>query len=645
MFKDLSNAVRFLSAAIVNNAKSGHLGMPLGMADCLTVLFRDFLKFDSQTPTWPNRDRVIFSGGHGAPALYALLYLTGYKKMSLDELKKCRKLGSIATGHPEYNVEAGIELTTGLLGQGIANAVGIAIAERMLNARLEGDIINHYTYVLAGDGDLMEGISHEACSLAGKLSLGRLIVLFDDNNVTIDAKVSATSKEDVLKRFAAYGWHTIAIDGHCEYSIFEAIKEAREDPRPSIIACNTKIGFATPREGLPAAHGGALTKEEWEFMAKKLDWKYAPFEIPEYILSTWRVIGKKHHDECKKWLKSHSFGYGNDFKISEQIEKVFKTLKKEVFIARPFCATRVTAKGIIGCLTQVCSDIVSGSADLGSSTGCYSSVMTPISAKNFSGDYIHYGIREHAMAAIMNGIAASKKIIPLAGTFLIFSDYMRPAIRMSAMMNLPVIYIFSHDSIGVGEDGPTHQPVEQLPSLRSVPNLTVLRPADATETIECFEVALKLEGPKAIVLTRQNVLNVRFSSDQNLCSKGAYLLYHDTVKKSPDVTIIATGSEVGLALEVKKLLNDEKIFVNIVSMPSMEIFDMQSPEYKEAILGNSLRVGIEASNGFGWEKYIKDGLFFGVKNFGNSCSCSENYKFFNLTSNNIYSAIKSRLKK
>lgn len=646
MFKDLSNAVRFLSASIVDNANSGHLGMPLGMADALTVLFKDFLKFDALNPNWPNRDRLIFSGGHGAPALYALLYLSGYEKITLDRLKQCRKLGSITTGHPEYNPEAGIEFTTGLLGQGVANAVGAAIAERMLNSRLGSDIIDYYTYVIAGDGDLMEGISHEACSLAGRLSLGHLIVLFDDNNVTIDGKVSITCREDVLKRFESYGWQTLAVDGHCEYSLSEAIKEAKTSLCPTIIACRTKIGFATPREGLSSAHSGSLSKEEWDYMAEKLNWNSLPFEIPEYILSTWRVIGKKHHDECEKWKKNKSFKYGAEkFEISDEIKKTFRTLKKEVFVSRPFCATRATAKGVITCLTQVCGDIVSGSADLGSSTGCFSNVMTPITAKNFSGDYIHYGIREHAMAAIMNGIAASKKIHPFGGTFLVFSDYMKPAIRMSALMNLPVTYIFSHDSIGVGEDGATHQPVEHLASLRSIPNLLVFRPSDATETIECFELALKLNRPCAIVLTRQNVLNVRFSSDENLCSRGGYSLNEDKLDKNTDVTIIATGSEVDLALETKKLLNNDNISVNILSLVCWEIFDDQPEEYRNFVLGSGLRVGLEASNGFGWEKYLNNGLFFGVKNFGKSCSCSENYKFFNLTSHNICLAIKNKLKK
>ncbi|MDR0632283.1 MAG: transketolase [Holosporaceae bacterium] len=645
MFKGLANAVRFLSIAEVGNANSGHLGMPLGMADCLTTLFKNFLVFDPENPQWPNRDRFVLSGGHGSAALYAMLYLVGYRNISLDDLKKFRKLDSKATGHPEYDILCGIEATTGLLGQGIANAIGMAIEERLLNARLGDDCINHHIYVCVGDGDLMEGISHEASSIAGHLSLGHLIVLFDDNGVTIDGKVDVSASEDVLKRYKSYGWHVNSVDGHCEKLVSEAIKEAKSDCRPSIIACRTKIGYGSPRENSPQAHSGAFSRHEIEETKKKLDWPYGPFEIPEYIMKTWRVIGKHHREKCEKWHREQFGKYGSvEFELTSEIKKVFRSIKKDYFVSRPFEATRNSSKNIISRVTEVSNTIISGSADLGGSTGCFSKTTLPISKKDFSGNYIHYGVREHAMGAIVNGIAAGKKIKCFAGTFLAFGDYMRPAIRMSALMNIPSIFVFSHDSIGVGEDGPTHQPVEHLASLRAIPNLNVFRPADAMETLECWECALSSKGPSVLILTRQEVLSVRFSSKVNLCETGAYFLYEDTSKSVQKITLIATGSEVAVALEVKKMLNDIRISANLVSMPCWKLFDEQPTNFRNKILGTSLRVGIEASNGFGWEKYLgSDGLFFGVNNFGKSCSCSENYKFFGLTSQNIYSEILKKL--
>lgn len=641
MFRALSNAVRFLSIFEVGNANSGHLGLPLGMADCLTVLFRNFLVFDSENPKWPNRDRFILSGGHGSAMLYALLYLTGYKGITLSDLKNFRQLNSRAHGHPEYAPELGIELTTGALGQGLASAVGIAIEERLLNARLGDDCINHYTYVCAGDGDLMEGVTHETCALAGHLSLGHLIVLFDDNNVTIDGKVEVSGSENVLKRFESYGWHTLSVNGHNESEISKAITAAKADPRPSIIACKTHIGFGTPRQDSPKAHSGALTAAEIEEVRKKLDWQYAPFEIPEYIEKTWRIIGKRHHDECIKWQETQSQKYGStEFEISPEIQKVFRKLRKEYFVSRPFAATRSSSKDIISRLMKVDDFIISGSCDLGSSTGCFSKDMKPISKNDFSGNYIHYGIREHAMGAIMNGIAAGKKIRCFGGTFFAFSDYMRPAIRMSALMNIPTIFVFSHDSIGVGEDGATHQPVEHLASLRAMPNLNVFRPADAMETMECWEYALESQRPSVIALTRQEVLSVRFSGKENLCKSGGYLLHEDSTSGEANVTLIASGSEVGIALETKKMLNERGLSVNVASLPCWNLFDEQPEKYREYVLGKGIRVGIEASNGFGWCKYLRsNGLFFGVNDFGKSAPASDIYKYFGLTSNNIYNSI------
>ena len=648
MFKLLANAVRFLSIAEVASANSGHLGMALGISDCLTVLFQKFLVFDPKNPKWPNRDRFVLSGGHASPVLYALLYLTGYEKMSLEQLKNFRKLGSHATGHPEYDLECGIEATTGALGQGIANAVGMAIEERILNARFGDECINHYTYVCAGEGDLMEGIAHEACALAGNLSLGHLIILFDSNSTTIDGKLSVSTCEDTLKRFESYGWHIISINGHSEEEIEEALNEAKSDPRPSIIECKTKIGFGTPREGLSKAHSGALSEDELEETRKNLNWRHEFFKIPENILENWRSAGTRNHVACEKWYRTQSGKYGSEeFEYLEAFRKIFRTLKKEYWVSRPFKATRSSSKEIISKIMQESNLIIAGSADLGSSTGCLSSEMKPISATDFSGNYLHYGIREHAMGAIMNGMVAGKKLRCFAGTFLVFSDYMRPAIRMSALMNISTIFVFSHDSIGVGEDGPTHQPIEHLASLRAIPNLNVFRPADAMETLECWENALKSSRPSVLVLSRQELLCVRFCGRTNLCENGAYLLYEDTTENEHQiVTLIASGSEVGIALEIKKMLNDNGVSSNVVSVPCWNLFDEQPIEYREHVLGDGLRVGIEASNGFGWEKYLGDhGMFFGVNDFGKSCSGPECFKFFGLTSKNIYEKILARIKK
>jgi len=638
MFKSLANAVRFLSIDQVASANSGHLGMPLGMSDCLTALFKNILKFDPENPTWPNRDRFVLSGGHGSAALYALLHLTGYKDFPIKELKNFRKLGSKTSGHPEYCPESGIEITTGPLGQGIANAVGMAIEERLLNARLGDDCINHYVYVVAGEGDLMEGISHEACSLAGNLSLGRLIVLFDKNNITIDGNTNITYNDDVKKRFESYGWDVQETDGYNEDQITRAIQKAKDSQKPSIVICNTKIGYGTPRENLPKAHGGALTLSEREFACKYFGWDCKAFDIPEYIGKAWKAIGRKNHEICEDWYKTQGKRYTNfDFNLNVEMDKVLRSLKKEYFISRPFAATRSISKTILNRLSEINPLFISGSCDLGSSTGCKGTSMQPISAGDFSGNYIHYGIREHAMGAIINGISAGKKIKCCGGTFLSFSDYMKPAIRMSALMDIPSIFVFSHDSIGVGEDGPTHQPIEQLAMLRSIPNLLVFRPADATETLECWDLAINSDHPSAIILTRQEVLSTRFSDKKNLCANGAYLLNDDGTIK---FTIIASGSEVGIALELKKMLNNVNICANVVSIPCWELFDQQSEEYKNHVLGNAVRIGIEASNGFGWEKYLgSNGLFFGVNSFGVSCPGKEAFQYFQLTAKDIFNKI------
>lgn len=645
VFRNLVNAVRFLSIAQVKNAHSGHLGMPLGMADVLTVLFKNFLRFDPEHPTWPNRDRFVMSGGHGSTALYSLLYLLGYKKVTLNDLKNFRQLGSKATGHPEYDPECGIEITTGPLGEGIASAVGMAIEERLLNARFGDACIKHHTYVTVGDGDLMEGVSHEACSLAGNLSLGRLIVLFDDNGITIDGPTSIAERDDTAERFKSYGWHVLSCDGHSDCAIFDAIKFAQKDPRPSIIFCKTKIGYGTPKEGTSSAHSGILSDEEIEKTKENLRWKYKEFEIPEYIEKTWHAIGKRSHEECEKWYKTQAKKYGaENSDCPAEVSYVLRQLKKECFISRPFEATRKTNQKIISKIMDVSNMFVSGSADLGSSTGCKSNNCRAITKDDFSGNYVNYGVREHAMGAIINGINARQKIRAFGGTFFVFSDYMRPTLRLSAMMNIPSIFIFSHDSIGVGEDGPTHQPIEHLAALRSIPNLCVFRPADALETIECWECALKNGGPSVVVLTRQEVLSVRFSSDENLCALGGYLLHNDSLENPKRVTLIATGSEVGIALDVKKKLNDRDISANVVSLPCWSLFDKQPIEYKRQVLGDDLRVGIEAATDFGWRKYLRESdLFFGVNNFGCSAPCSDNFNYFQLTSDYICDEIIRRI--
>lgn len=636
MFKNLANAVRFLSIYEVNSAHSGHLGMPLGMADVLTTLFKNFLRFDSENPLWPNRDRFVMSGGHGSAALYAISYLVGYKKMTLNDLKNFRKPGSKATGHPEYDPACGIEMTTGPLGQGLASAVGMAIEERLLNARFGDQCINHHVYVTVGDGDLMEGISHEACSLAGHLSLGHLIVLFDDNGITIDGTTYVAESDNAIKRFEAYGWQVLSCDGHSEKAISDAIIVAKQDSRPSIICCKTKIGYGTPREGLSSVHSGALSEDELAKTKEKLHWPYKEFEIPEYIEKIWRIIGKRSHEECESWYKNQAAIYGKNSDFLPEMAYVLRQLKKEYFVSRPFAATRKISQTIISKLMEVSDSIISGSADLGSSTGCKPKNAVDITRDDFSGNYINYGIREHAMAAVINGISIGRKLCAFGGTFLAFSDYMRPAIRLSALMNIPSIFVFSHDSIGVGEDGPTHQPVEHLSSLRAIPNLMIFRPADALEVVECWECALRHKGPSTIILSRQDVPSIRFSCEDNLCAFGGYLIHKDSLENDHKVTLISTGAEVSLAIAVKQKLNNLGISANVVSLPCWELFDRQSEIYKDQILGKALRVGIEAASEFGWRKYLRENdLFFGVNNFGKSASSSENFNIFKLTSEYI----------
>ncbi len=638
MLENLSNAVRGLSVDMVVNANSGHLGLPLGMADCVTALFKNHMRFSAKNPNWPNRDRFVLSGGHGSALLYSILHLCGYEKFTIESLKIFRKFDSIASGHPEYNIAAGIEMTTGPLGQGIATAVGMALAERILNNRLGDDVINHFTYVCAGDGDLMEGISHEACSLAGVLGLGKLIVLYDNNKITVDGRTDITCNDDVTKRFESYGWHVVCADGHNEQEISNAIFQAKvDDKRPSIVICSTKIGFGTDFECSKDAHCGILNKQQVIEFKRKIGIPQDSFAVHEDAMIEWREIGSRYNQCADDWYQQYHDIF-NKIKEEQKVafKRVFRSFKKDFFISRPYEATRSISQKIIAELCTASNFIISGSCDLGTSTGCMNANSRPIKAEDYSGNYIHYGVREHAMGAIINGITLHGGLVAFGGGFLAFSDYMKPAIRLAAMMNIPSIFVFSHDSIGVGEDGPTHQPVEQLAGLRSIPNLNVFRPADALETSECWETALNLDNPSVIVLTRQKVLSVRFCGRDNLCSRGGYLLYEDSTNNQNKVTIIATGSEVGIALEVRSVLMKKDISVNIVSMPSLNIFDKQSESYKQEVLGQKPIIVIEAASGFGWHKYYgNDGMFFGVNNFGKSAKYIENFNFFNLNSSHI----------
>ena len=584
--KDLSNAIRFLSIDAVQKANSGHPGMPMGMSDVATVLFKYYLRFNPKNPNWINRDRFILSAGHGSMLLYSLLYLTGYKKIKLNDIKNFRQLNSICAGHPEYEKDSGIETTTGPLGQGLANSVGMAIAQEILKKKFGQDLINNKTYVMASDGDLMEGISHEAMSLAGHLNLKNLIVFFDNNKISIDGPTSLSVSDNYKKRFESYGWSFQEINGHNFKQIFNSIKRANKSKKPCIISCKTVIGFGSPnKSGKASSHGSPLGDDEVKLVRKKLKWKHEPFEIPEDIMESWREIGSKGEKLEDEWNKILS---KKNSKIKEECERlvngdlpmeldrVLGDEKLKLFQTKPKMATRQCSSYVIKCISNVLPELVGGSADLSGSNNTKTENSKVINAKNFSGNYIHYGVREHAMAGIMNGMALYGCIVPFGGTFLIFSDYLKPSMRLSALMKLRVIYIFSHDSIGLGEDGPTHQPVEQLEHLRAIPNLNVFRPADINETIECWEIALKSKSnPSAIALSRQKLPYVsEHSAGENKCSKGAYILRKTS--ESNEVTLIASGSEVEIALESQEKLKKENIDSKVISVPCYDIFQNQS---------------------------------------------------------------------
>ncbi len=652
-FKQLSNAIRFLSIDAVQKANSGHPGMPMGMADVATTLFKYHLRFNPENPNWINRDRFILSAGHGSMLLYSLLYLTGYKSVSIDDIKNFRQLNSICAGHPEYEAGSGIETTTGPLGQGLGNAVGLALAEEILKKKFGSNFINNKTYVIASDGDLMEGISHEALSLAGHLKLKNLIVFFDNNKISIDGSTSLSVSDNYKKRFEGYGWNFIEINGHNEKQISKAIKKASKASKPTLISCKTIIGYGSPnKSGKSSSHGSPLGDEEIALVRKKLKWSYGPFEIPKDILNEWRKIGQKGSELEKKWRQSLIKKNSNVIKEFENInlqdlEKKILKEKEKYFESKPSMATRQCSSSVIEIVSNVLPQLIGGSADLSGSNNTKTQSSKIISSKNFNGNYIHYGVREHGMAAVMNGLALYSNIIPYGGTFLIFSDYCKPSIRLSSLMGLRVIYIFSHDSIGLGEDGPTHQPIEQLAGLRAIPNLNVFRPADINETLECWEIALKNKNtPSAIALSRQKLpyINPSFSKS-NRCEKGAYVVNissHDN-----KVTLVASGSEVELALNVQKLLKQYNIESKVVSMPCQELFDMQPENYKNDIIDkDSCVVTIEAGSVTSWKKYSGDrGISVGIDKFGQSAPYKKVYDHFNLTEEKIVNIIQTVLRK
>ena len=623
----MANAIRFLSMDAVQKANSGHPGLPMGAADVATVLFRRFMKQDPKRPDWPDRDRFVLSAGHGSMLLYSLLYLLGYEGMDIDQIRNFRQLGSKTAGHPEYGHAAGIETTTGPLGQGLANAVGMALAERIQNARFGDDLVDHHTYCLAGDGCLMEGISQEAIALAGHLKLNKLIVLFDDNDITIDGPVSLSDSTDQLARFAASGWKTLSVDGHDPDAIETAIEAARSSDSPTLIACKTTIGFGAPtRAGTSKAHGSPLGDEEIAGARKALGWEAEPFVVPSDILDCWRLAGLGSTKRRKEWegrLAEADSELRGEFErcmrgdLPAGFDAAIEAYKEKLAADKPSVATRKASEMALEIVNAALSETIGGSADLTGSNNTKTSQTGPISAGDYSGRYVNYGIREHGMAAIMNGLALHGGIIPYSGTFLVFSDYCRPAMRLSSLMGLRVIYVMTHDSIGLGEDGPTHQPVEQIAALRAIPNHQVFRPADAMETAECWQVALKSGNtPSTIALTRQGLPAVRTEADsENLCARGAYELSGED--SDAEVTIFASGSEVEIALEAQSLLQRGGHSTRVVSVPCVDLFENQSEDYRAAVIGNStVKVAIEAGIRQGWDRIIgSDGIFIGNGGF------------------------------
>jgi transketolase len=645
---EMANAIRFLAIDAVEQAKSGHPGMPMGMADVATVLFSRFLKFDASDPAWPDRDRFVLSAGHGSMLLYALLYLTGYEGVTLEELKKFRQWGSKTPGHPEFGHTPGVETTTGPLGQGIATAVGMALAERLLNARFGNELVDHFTYVIAGDGCLMEGLSHEAISLAGHLRLSRLIVLFDDNEISIDGSTSLSCSDDQLRRFEASGWSACRIDGHDPEAIAAAIERARHQDRPSLIACRTKIGFGSPnRQGSEKAHGAPLGADEVARTRAALDWPYEAFETPQPILDSWRRIGSVGESARRHWIERSRrlnamppspLHDALNCKLPAEYTAAMAAIRGAFSAGRPAIATRQASQQVLDAIVPSLPNLLGGSADLTHSNLTQVKSQRSVRPDFFAGNYIHFGVREHAMAAAMNGIALHGGFIPYGGTFLTFADYSRPAIRLAALMAIRVIHVMTHDSIGLGEDGPTHQPVEHLAALRAIPGLLVFRPADAVETAEAWDCALRAEAnPSVLCLSRQALPAFRQAPDEtNLVAHGAYVVVEPEAGR--DLTLIATGSEVSIALKAATLLAQDNVRAAVVSAPCFELFRQQSPEYRQAVLGRVPRLGVEAAVEGEWARWLGDGgEFVGMTGFGASAPAEVLYREFGISAESVAS--------
>jgi transketolase len=652
----MADALRALAMDAVEQAKSGHPGMPMGMADVATVLFSRFLKFDPAFPDWPDRDRFVLSAGHGSMLLYALLHLTGYEEVTLEELKRFRQLGSRTAGHPEFGFAQGIETTTGPLGQGLGNAVGMALAERLMAARFGADLVDHHTYVIAGDGCLMEGISHEAISLAGHLRLNKLIVFWDDNSISIDGATSLSVSDDQRARFAASGWHTDAVDGHDTEAIAAAIERARSSDKPSLIACRTIIGFGAPtKAATAAAHGSALGASEIAGARERLGWPHAPFVVPDEIRAEWRATAQRGAAAASRWRERLAaapaelraeFGRRLAGELPSGAEAALTALKTKFAAEAPKLATRQVSGMVLDALAPLVPELVGGSADLTGSNNTRAKSQKPVAPGDFAGNYIFYGVREHGMAAAMNGMAVHGGVIPYGGTFLVFSDYCRPAVRLAALMGIRVVYVFTHDSIGLGEDGPTHQPIEHLASLRAIPNLMVFRPADGIETAECWAVALKeKQTPSVLALTRQGVPTVRHESGpENRSSRGAYILAE--AEGTRQVTLLATGSEVAVALRAREMLAADGIAAAVVSMPCWSLFDRQDEAYRRLVLGGVPRVAVEAASPFGWERYVGErGAIVGIASFGASAPAEELFPHFGITADAVASRARAVLER
>ncbi|WGD28964.1 transketolase [Ancylobacter sp. WKF20] len=637
---EMANALRALSMDAVEKAKSGHPGMPMGMADVATALFSRFMTIDPSRPDWPDRDRFILSAGHGSMLLYAMHHLLGYADMPIEQIRSFRQLGAITAGHPEHGHTLGVETTTGPLGQGLTTAVGMALAERMMNARFGDELVDHYTYVIAGDGCLMEGISQEAIDLAGHLKLSKLIVLWDDNGISIDGRTTLSTSTDQLARFRAAGWDALAVDGHAPHAVIDAIAEARESERPVLIACRTTIGFGAPtKAGTEAVHGAPLGAAEIEGARARLGWNHPPFEVPETVRAAWASVAQRGRAAREAWEarlaaspQRRAFEVAIDGELPADFDEKLVAYKKELSDTAPSVASRKASEMVLGVVNAATDLTLGGSADLTHSNLTHTKGLVSVSPGNYAGRYLHYGIREHAMAAVMNGLALHRGFIPYGGTFMVFSDYARGAMRLSALMGQRVVYVLTHDSIGLGEDGPTHQPVEHLAMLRATPNLNVFRPADAVETLEAWQLALHAEGtPSVLALSRQNLPTFRTEhAQENLTGYGAYVAKKP--KRRRDVTLLATGSEVEIAFKAAALLEARGVDAAIVSMPCWELFEKQSPDYRRAVLGTAPRVAIEAAARLGWDRWIGErGRFVGMTGFGASAPASALYEQFNIT--------------